>query len=157
MRVTAKTNLAMRTLMFCALNGGALVQKSQVARAVNASENHLALVIQQLGRAGFIITRRGRAGGIALARPADQITVAEIFEAFEADLPFAECYDPESNTCPLSGACRLRRTFDRALAAFYGELAKVTLEELVCDNAPLAAILSLPDAVRACPAREAQG
>jgi Rrf2 family transcriptional regulator, nitric oxide-sensitive transcriptional repressor len=52
MRLTTRTNLAMRTLMFCAANPGRIVRKSEVATACNASENHLAQVIHLLARAG---------------------------------------------------------------------------------------------------------
>jgi Rrf2 family nitric oxide-sensitive transcriptional repressor len=144
MRVTAKINLAMRTLMFCAVNPDKLVQKAQIAKACNASQNHLAQIIQTLGHAGFVTTHRGRGGGLELARPASEIAIGDIFRALEAQLPFAECYDTVKNTCPLIGHCRLRNAFDKALAAFYGELDQVSLEDLICDNAPLAELLTLP-------------
>lgn len=147
MRVTAKTNLAMRTLMFCAVNSGLVVQKAQIARACNASENHLAQIIQTLGHAGFVTTHRGRGGGLELARPAAEISVADIFRTLEAELPFAECYDEARNTCPLIGRCRLRGAFDKALEAFYGALDEISLEDLVCDNVELAEILVLPGAL----------
>ncbi|MDZ4134641.1 MAG: hypothetical protein U1D06_03475, partial [Paracoccaceae bacterium] len=41
MRLTTRTNLAMRTLMFCAVNDGRIVRKHEVAEACNATENHL--------------------------------------------------------------------------------------------------------------------
>lgn len=139
----------MRALMQCAINDGQTLQKSQIARACNASENHLAQVIQALAHAGFIITTRGRGGGLRLAQPATEISVGQVFRTFEASLPFAECYDPQKNTCPLTGFCRLRLAFDKAVAAFYHELDAITLDELVAGNLPLEELLNIAD--RAAP------
>ncbi len=54
MRLTTRTNLAMRTLMFCAVNPGRIVRKHEVAEACGASENHLAQVIHLLARQNFL-------------------------------------------------------------------------------------------------------
>ncbi|MDX1782316.1 MAG: Rrf2 family transcriptional regulator, partial [Thalassovita sp.] len=53
MRITKRTNIAIRILMFCSANAGRLVTKSEAASCCNASENHLAQVINQLGQRGF--------------------------------------------------------------------------------------------------------
>ncbi len=92
MRLTVKTNLAMRVLMFCAVNTGRTVRKTEVAEACNASANHLGVIINQLGHGGFLETTRGRGGGIRLSRPPADINVGEVFRVFEAGLPFAECF-----------------------------------------------------------------
>ncbi|MGV8952566.1 MAG: RrF2 family transcriptional regulator [Cypionkella sp.] len=140
MRLTTRTNLAMRTLMFCAVNPDKIVRKHEVAEACNASENHLAQVIHLLARHGFLRTLRGRSGGMTLARDADQITVGAVFRVFEAVLPFTDCSEAAS-TCPLRGACRLQCVLNTALEAFYRGLDGVTLAELVDDNAALHQIL----------------
>ena len=99
MRLTTRTNLALRTLMVCAVNTDRLVRKQDVACVINASENHLAQVINKLAQEGFITTQRGRHGGFSLNRAASSIGVGEVFRAFEADLPLIECFS-EGNTCP---------------------------------------------------------
>jgi Rrf2 family nitric oxide-sensitive transcriptional repressor len=140
MRLTMRTNLAMRVLMFCAVNTGVTVRKQDIAASCNASENHLAQVIHLLAQKGYLRTVRGRGGGVRLGRAAETIRVGEVFRAFEADLPFAECF-AEGNTCPLAGACQLRCVLTEALAAFYGTLDRVTLRDLVAGNNPLGALL----------------
>ncbi|KPP87073.1 MAG: Rrf2 family transcriptional regulator, nitric oxide-sensitive transcriptional repressor [Rhodobacteraceae bacterium HLUCCA08] len=145
MRLTIKTNLAMRTLMFCAVNADRVVRKAEVAAYCNASEAHLGVVINQLGQTGFIETIRGRGGGIRLKTPADQITVGQVFRVFESGVPFAECFDRQRNTCPISTACRLRGLLCRALDAFYAELDLMTLEQLVAGNTGLERVLELAD------------
>ncbi len=140
MRLTTRTNLAMRTLMFCAANPGRVVRKHEVAEACGASENHLAQVIHLLAREKLLKTQRGRAGGLMLARLPEAINVGEVFRAFEAVLPFSPCAE-DHNTCPLTGACRLKCVLDDALAAFYATLDAVTLNDLVKDNTALQDLL----------------
>lgn len=140
MRLTTRTNLAMRTLMFCAANPGRIVRKHEVALACAASENHLAQVIHLLARAGFLKTLRGRSGGLMLGLAADAITVGAVFRCFEAVLPFTECSE-ESSTCPLVAACRLKCLLAEAVEGFYARLDAVSLSDLVGGNTALQGLL----------------
>lgn len=143
MRLTTRTDLAMRTLMFCAVNPGRTVRKHEVAEACHASENHLAQVIHLLAQKKFLRTVRGRSGGLALGRAAEKITVGEVFREFEAVLPFTECFACDGNHCPLAGSCRLQGVLSDALKAFYAELDRVTVADLVAGNTELQAMLSV--------------
>lgn len=154
MRLTIRTNLASRVLMFCAANAGRTVRSTDIAKACNASGNHLAQVIHQLRQSGFVTTLRGRTGGLQLSRPPSEISIGGVFRLFESATPFAECFDPQTNTCPLVRDCRLRSHIARAVEAFYHELDLVTLDDLVRGNCGLAALLDLrPDTATGCPGR----
>lgn len=144
MRLTTRTSLALRTLMFCAVNDGRIVRKHEVAERCNVSENHLAQVINGLGRAGFVTTLRGRKGGLTLARPMANIGVGEVARAFEGQVPLAECFAGSRSTCPLSPACRLRHALADAVEAFYSSLDRLTISDLVSCNDALHVILELP-------------
>lgn len=143
MRLTTRTNIAMRALMYCAVNSGRTVRKADIASACNTSENHMAQVINTLAHHGLVQTTRGRHGGLTLKRPPEQITVGEVFRHLEAGVPFAECFDPETNTCPIACSCRLKSTLQKALADFYDTLDSVTLADLVNGNQPLEEALLL--------------
>lgn len=156
MRLTTRTNLAARTLMFCAVNDERLVRTSDIAERCNASINHVARVVQQLQAEGYLETLRGRTGGIRLAKPANRISIGAVFRIFETDIPFAECFDEVRNTCPLAATCRLRGYVLRALEAFYHELDMVTLEDLVRGNCGLLDLLAMrPDISASCSGRTA--
>lgn len=142
MRLTTRTTLALRTLMVCASNPGRIVRKSDVAQLINASENHLAQVVNQLGQTGFITTLRGRHGGFVLARTPDEISIGSMFRAIEGELPFIECAT-ESITCPLKGVCGVSGHLRRAVEAFYATLDPVMLSDLTACNGALDAVLSL--------------
>lgn len=144
MRLTIRTNLALRTLMMCAVNDGRTIRKHEIAETCNCSENHLAQVIHTLGQLDYVETVRGRRGGLRLGRPADRISVGAVFRIFEANVPFAECFDPDTNTCPLREVCVLRAALAEAVEAFYASLDRLTVADLVHDNTGLDRILSLP-------------
>lgn len=154
MRLTMRTNLAMRTLMFCAVNEGRIVRKVEVAAACDASENHLAQVIHKLAQAGFIRTLRGRTGGLQLRQTVATIRVGEVVRAFEAGLPFTQCLGGHESDateisagisagCPLAGCCRLKCAFADALEAFYASLDRLTLADLVQGNTGLDRLLKV--------------
>ena len=137
MRITKRTNIAIRVLMFCASNADRLVTKSEIAERCNTSESHLAQVINRLAQLNFLHTQRGRCGGITLGRPAADIVIGDVFRLLEANVPLAECFADVDNTCPLVHACRLKLAIADAAEAFYSSLDGVTLDALVCGNAPL--------------------
>ena len=142
MRITKRTNIAIRLLMFCTAHQGRLVTKHEIAARCNASENHLAQVINQLAQLGVIHTQRGRNGGLNLSRSADEICIGDVFRQVEGGLPMVECFADVDNTCPLVEACRLRDALSRAGEAFYSALDGVTLESMTCDNFDLQRILA---------------
>lgn len=144
MRVTKRTNIAMRVMMFCAANPNRLVTKAEISQICRASENHLAQVINQLGQIGFLRTRRGRNGGLSLARSPSSITIGEVFRALEGPLPLAECFSDADDSCPLISACRLRLALQDAAEVFFAHLDGITLDALVCDNPALLQLLNPP-------------
>ncbi|WP_101065892.1 RrF2 family transcriptional regulator [Roseovarius salinarum] len=137
MRITKRTNIAIRVLMYCGVNSDRLVTKTEIADRCNASESHLAQVINQLAQLGYLSTQRGRNGGIALGRPMNAITIGEVFRALETGVPLAECFADVDNTCPLVHACRLRLAIADAAEAFYSHLDGISLDALVCGNEEL--------------------
>ena len=145
MRLTTRTDLALRTLMFCALNPDRIVRKHEVAERCNVSENHLAQVINGLAHKGFVTTLRGRNGGLTLARPKEEIGVGAVARAFEGGVPVADCFAASRAACPLSPSCRLRDALARAVAAFYDSLDTLTIADLVDCNEGLEAVLALPE------------
>ncbi|MFU8882172.1 MAG: RrF2 family transcriptional regulator [Rhodobacterales bacterium] len=141
MRITKRTNLAIRVLMYCAANEDRLVTKAEIARCCNTSENHLAQVINQLAQMGYLRTQRGRKGGLQLGHAMADIRIGDVFRALESQVPIAECFADLDNTCPLIDACRLKIAVADAAEAFYAHLDEITLDALVCGNTRLLEIM----------------
>jgi len=141
MRLTTRTDLAVRVLMQCAVNAGRQQRSADIAEACHVSVNHLMQVVPVLHRNGFVQATRGRAGGVCLARDPAEISLGAVFRIFESGLPFAECFNPDGNSCPLIRHCRMRPALEAALNAFYENLDGITLADLVADNPGLHSFL----------------
>lgn len=137
MRLTHFTNYALRTLQYAALRGDSISRVTDIAMIHRVSVHHMVKVANMLGREGYLETIRGRSGGVRLARPAEEITVGEIVRITEAPLELAECFNDNSNTCPLIGACNLSRTWHKALQAFLDVLDGVTIADIAGNRAEL--------------------
>lgn len=144
MRITKRTNIAMRVLMFCAVHEDERVTKAMVAKRCKTSESHLAQVIHRLAQLGYLDTQRGRNGGITLARPMTKIVIGDVFRDFETDGPGRACLADADGSCPLISVCRLRHILNEALEAFYACLDGATLDNLICGNNPLFELLMVP-------------
>ena len=137
LRLTQYSNFALRTLQLLALRAPAIVSVEDVARAHRISRSHLVKIAHELGRRGYVTTVRGRNGGMRLARPAEQITVGEIIRWTEAPLTLVECFDPDTNTCPLIDVCHLSRGLQRALRSFLSVLDDLTIADIAINRTAL--------------------
>lgn len=131
MRLTRQADFSLRTLLFLARQPGELSTVGEIARAYQVSENHLVKVAHRLGRAGFVVTVRGHAGGLRLGRPASAIGIGDVVRAMEPDLDLVECFDRAQNTCLVASACSLKGVLYEARHAFVAVLDRYTLADLV--------------------------
>lgn len=141
MRLTYHADYALRLLMYAALREGELVQIQEVADAYGISKNHLMKVAFQLGRLGFLDTVRGRNGGLRLARPPEAIMIGDVVRKTEEDFTLVECFDSKSNTCVITGPCRLRGVLREALNAYLALLDRHSLADLVKPRSALSRLL----------------
>ncbi|MEL6582504.1 MAG: Rrf2 family transcriptional regulator [Pseudomonadota bacterium] len=145
MRLTIRSNQALRVLMVCAVNPGVLLRSADIAQTCKASEHHMAQIIHRLARLGYITSVRGRSGGVKLAKDPSEVIIGHVIRSIESEFPFVECFDPKGCDCPIAGVCTLRGHFEEALDAFYGVLDRVTLAQITENNNRLAERLFMED------------
>jgi Rrf2 family nitric oxide-sensitive transcriptional repressor len=136
-RLTSYTNYALRTLQMAALRSPALARVDDVVRVHSMARPHVAKIVHELGRAGYLQTVRGRGGGFRLGRPAAEIGIGEVVRLTEGALDVVECFNPDTNTCPLIGVCKLSRALRAATDAFMAVLDDLTLADIVSNRAQL--------------------
>ncbi|MBN1210588.1 MAG: Rrf2 family transcriptional regulator [Myxococcaceae bacterium] len=130
MHLTLHADYSLRILLYLAVRPEGLVSTQEVSEAYGISKHHLVRVVQALGRHGFIEVRPGRAGGITLARAPSEISLGEVFRVTEPDFHLVECFDKDTNTCPIAPACGLKGVLFEARAAFLAVLDKYTLADV---------------------------
>ena len=68
-----------------------LVSVKKIAQLLNVSHNHLSKVLQRLVKSELIISIKGHSGGFKLAKPAEEVTFLEIYEAIEGRFKPSTC------------------------------------------------------------------
>jgi Rrf2 family nitric oxide-sensitive transcriptional repressor len=127
--------------MYAAVRRDELVTIQQVAGAYGISKNHLMKVAFELGRRGYLETVRGRGGGLRLSRRPEKIGLGEIIRITEEDFTMVECFDAKSNSCVITGPCRLRGILSKALKAYLAVLDEYTLADLTAKHPVLERML----------------
>jgi Rrf2 family nitric oxide-sensitive transcriptional repressor len=142
MRLSTYSDYALRVLLFLGMHPGERATVAGIAEAYGISANHLTKVVQELARRGYIETARGKGGGMRLALAPAEINVGAVVRATEEGSRLVECFDRASCGCRIEPACALRGMLRRALEAFYGELDRHTLAELLVPRNHLLRLLA---------------
>lgn len=141
MRLTLHTDYALRALIYLASMREESTTAGQIAAAYGISKNHLVKVLQKLRALGYLETVRGRNGGVRLARAPASIPIGEVVRRTEDLIEVVECFNPETNTCPLAGACRLKPQLGEALQAYLAVLDRYTVADISANPGQLRALL----------------
>lgn len=129
MRLTRYTDYSLRVLIHLALHDDRLCSIGEMSRTYDVSHNHLMKVVNALARDGFIQTVRGRAGGMRLARPPEEITVGEVVRRTEEGFELADC-----SGCALSPACGLTSVLAKGMQAMMAVFDSFTIADLLTDK-----------------------
>ena len=143
MRLTRKTNYAVRILMYCAANSGRLSRIPEIASSYGVSELFLFKILQPLVENGLVETVRGRNGGVRLGKPAEDISLFDIVRVTEDSFAMAECFENDAAECPLIDSCSLNAALREALNAFFAVLARYSIADLVKNRTDLRTLLGI--------------
>lgn len=107
----------------------------QMTAATLAAEARLpratvAKVLKALAHAGVVAGARGAAGGYRLARPATEISIAEVVAAIDGAIGLTQC-TTHTPSCERSGFCPTRTPWQRINHAVGAALGAVSLAEMV--------------------------
>lgn len=131
MQITRQTEYAVRTLIeLASLPYGEVLSSKVISHKQEIPEEFLKKTIQMLSSNGLVITQRGIQGGVKLARPAEQITIADVIVAIEGPFAINPCLVPDYN-CKNRKTCPVNPVLARAQKALITELSKETLADLV--------------------------
>lgn len=129
MKLTLYSDYSLRVLMYLA-SQSELTQIDEIAKFYNISKNHLTKVVHNLALEGYILSVRGRGGGIKLNRRPEDINIGQLIRKTEEHFDLVECFNPETNTCPIIGKCGLQPVLSQALFAYLQVLDRYTLKDI---------------------------
>jgi Rrf2 family protein len=148
MRVSAKVDYAVRAALELAAAGGdGPVKGERIAQAQGIPLKFLENILLELRHHGLVQSRRGVEGGYWLARPAEEITLAEVIRAVEGPLANVRGIRPESVEYD-GPAVRLQEVWIAVRANLRSVLETVTLADVAAGELPrqIAAVTEDPEA-----------
>lgn len=137
-QLTMQTDYALRTLMVLACRSERTTA-AEVADLYGISANHVAKVVNQLARLGFVRSIRGIGGGIELAKPPEDIRIGEVVLAFEGAGHLLECIGAD-NVCAIQPFCKLMGVLAEAERLQRDYLNSVTLRDVMPTQRQLVSI-----------------
>ena len=135
MRLSAKADYAIRAAAELAASGDGPVKGERVATAQDIPPKFLENILLDLKHAGIVRSQRGAEGGYWLAKPAGQISVADIIRAVEGPLATVRGTPPEEIDYP-NGAKELQRVWIAVRTALRGVAENVSLADLADGTLP---------------------
>jgi Rrf2 family protein len=145
-RISAKADYAVRAALELAAAEGEPVKGERLASAQDIPLQFLEHILLELKHARLVQARRGARGGYWLARPADEITVADVIRAVEG--PLANIHEAAPEELHYAGAAeRLRDVWVAVRANLRAVLESVTLADVCSKQLPwrLEAMLADPE------------
>lgn len=133
LHISDAASLAMHTMVFLAGHPDRLFSTHEIAETLGVSENHLAKVRQQLAKAGLVAATRGPHGGFKLARPADEITLLDVYEAVEGPVRPTTCLLVRPQPCDPE-KCILRGLSEKVTSQVLDYFANSTLSAVQSSN-----------------------
>jgi Rrf2 family transcriptional regulator, nitric oxide-sensitive transcriptional repressor len=146
MRLTTFTDYSLRVLIYLGTHGSRRAAVGEIAVAYGISRNHLLKVIQFLADEGYVVTARGKGGGVRLHHDPGRIRIGDVVRKAEADSVLVECFSQGTSECRIERSCLLRGAFQKAMQAFYAVLDTYTLADLIADHATLGSLLRITPA-----------
>jgi len=134
-QLNRQTDYAFRILIYLAdhaeasKNSSARPKIREIAAYFNVSYNHLMKVANTLVTHGYVESRRGKGGGLALARAPNAISLGAVARDIEGHWELVDCFG-ETTACRIAPTCQLAPILAEALATFWDVLDRYTLADI---------------------------
>ena len=137
LRISARADYAIRaTVAIAAVPDGELTTADELSVAQDIPLRFLLAILNTLRRAGIVESRRGHGGGYRLARPCDQLTLAEIIAA--VDIPPSEraWTQPPGATGESATTRRVHALWSSLRQSLHEVLQRTTIADLLTERQP---------------------
>lgn len=131
MQLTIFTDYGLRSLMYLAAQPDKLCSVREIAEHYGISRNHLVKVIHRLVQLGYIISSKGKGGGIRLAVKPQTMRLGDLVKQLEPHMSLVECFSAATNTCKIVSNCQLKHYLHEASVSFVETLNRYTLADTV--------------------------
>lgn len=131
MQLSKFTDYAFRSLIYLAKNSAENATVDKLAEDLEISTHHLKKVINKLAKTDYIISTKGRNGGLKLGLEPEEINLGKVLLITEENLNLVECMN-EPQKCPLiKEECKLKAIISKSLFSFVNEMSQYTLKDII--------------------------
>jgi len=144
--LSQKARYALKSMIELGRAGSeALLTAGEIAQRADAPRKFLEAILLELSRRQLIISRRGKLGGYSLARPAEEITFAEIIRVIDGPLALAPCVSQmafrKCDDCDDLESCTLRPALLKTRDATAAILEGYTLADAVREGSRIPSLV----------------
>jgi Rrf2 family protein len=137
LRINRQTDYAVRVLLCLArLPDGTRLSTALIQQQMLIPPSFVPRIVAKLAAVGLVTTYPGRDGGLTLSRPAGEITLRDVVDAFEGPLCLSDCMTGGELDCPFESTCPVRGRWSRLQAVILRELAQTTFADLALEGLP---------------------
>jgi len=133
--ISAKVDYAVRALVALAAAEGGPTSADALAAGQGIPPKFLETILTDLRRGGLVVSQRGSEGGYRLARPAGDISVADVMRTLDGPLAAVHGMRPEAATYP-APAEHVQEVWVAVRASLRSVLEHVSLDDLVKGRLP---------------------
>lgn len=146
MHISAKVDYAVRALLALSTNETGPVSGASLAEAQGLPSKFLEGILAELRRSSIVTSSRGSEGGYRLARPADEITIADVMRAIDGPLAEIRGERPEQTSYE-GAAVHLQEVWIAVRASLRSVLETTTLADVASGELPanVKALAANPD------------
>ena len=130
MQISKFSDYAFRALIYLAHNEDKLCTVEELAEKLETSPHHMKKVVHKLASTDYVVSLKGRTGGLRLGLSPEEINLGEVLTFTEENLNLFECFS--NSNCPMvSGGCKLKAISHVALSKFINEFSAYTLADIM--------------------------
>ena len=133
MQLNKFTDYALRLLIYISPPRATPYIIADIARDLQVSQNHLIKIVHFVAKQQWIMTSRGKGGGIRLNIETLNLNLGQLVRILQGNHPIVDCDTP---ACVLRNNCDLKGILDQALEQFYQSLDQYRLGDVLQSSTP---------------------
>ena len=131
MNAVRRVDYAVRALTYLAGQPpGKVISRAEIEKKQDIPSHYLSKIMKDLVAGGLVHSHIGSKGGFSLARPAETISIKEVYETVERPIVLMECLEKGEEYCPYCSVCSQISVWERAQSLLANYLASVTISNI---------------------------
>ena len=145
MNAGRRVDYAVRALTYLAGQPpGNVISRAEIEKKQDIPSHYLSKIMKDLVAGGLVHSHIGSKGGFSLARPAEMISIKEVYETVERPIVLMECLEKGDEYCPYCSVCTQISVWDKAQSLLANYLASVTISNIADQTGLRERLISLP-------------